>query len=100
MFRSYIKKKESDREVLVMSNRLRKLKKDIEKEEKSIKRIRDQQDSFRKTRDLFNKNLQLKLSEKKKRMEILHKENERIKQLYKFRYQCLLNSIEETTIKA
>jgi SMC interacting uncharacterized protein involved in chromosome segregation len=47
MYRSYVKKKESDREVLAMSNRLKKLKKDIEKGEKSIQRIRDQQDSFR-----------------------------------------------------
>ena len=85
MYKSFVKRQESDKEVQAMRNRLNKLKHDIQKSEKHIKINAYKRDSFRKARELFNKDLHLRLSEKKRRMQVLRQENERIKSLYQFR---------------
>ena len=86
MYKSLVKRQESDREVQAMRNRLNKLRHDIERSEKHIKINTYKRDSFRKARELYNKDLQLRLSEKKRRMQALRQENQRIKSLYQFRW--------------
>lgn len=86
MYKSFIKRQESDRKLQSMCNRLGKLKKDIEKTEKNIQAQEQKHSSHRKARELYNKDLHIKMSEKKRRMEALRQENQRIRDLYQFRY--------------
>lgn len=82
MYKSFLKRQESDKELQTMQNRLRKLQKDVQKSERAIETQEAKNKKFRKARELFNKDLKTKMAEKRKRMELLRKENDRIRQLY------------------
>mmetsp|Transcript_11770 Transcript_11770/g.10410 ORF Transcript_11770/g.10410 Transcript_11770/m.10410 type:complete len:359 (-) Transcript_11770:42-1118(-) len=82
MYQSFQQRKESDLKVQAMKNRLFKLRNDIENNEKSIKKKETKQVSFRKARELYNKDLHLKLSEKNKKMKKLLNDRNKYKSLY------------------